>query len=182
MKKLSLILLSLIFVMVSCGSDDSEGQNEVTRPQDSEGKVFLEYGKLVDATTNFTQAQLQEALDKYDWEQDYSFYYDNKMVKGRENIAALPLKIQDGRMAFFWNDDGPYQYDYKDITVKGKLLIATHNPDPSSSHFMLTTSYRVIALDLDSKSGRIVMDCVQSKESAIYPCDVRMVWHAVMPE
>lgn len=178
MKKLSLILLSFIFVMVSCGSDDSEGQNEVTRPQDGNGKVFLENGTLVDATLDFTSDQLKDALSKYEWEREYSFNYDNTKVTGRIAASGMPLKITNGMMSFAWQGSGADNLTYKDIAIKGKYIIATQHHDITSSVYLPASTYLVVALDLTDQNGRIVMDYVPG-ESEKTSMRLRMVWHAV---
>lgn len=180
MKKLSLILLSLAFVLVSCGNVEPDDPTRVTRPQDGNGKVFLENGTLVDATLDFTSEQLKAALSQYEWKQEYCFYYNNTEVKSRSDIGGMPLKIfTDGTMAFKWVVEGHSQFLFKDITQKGKLLIATHNPDPMSSAFLPATSYIVVALDVDDEVQRIVMDNVPNKDDENSAQRVRMVWYAV---
>ena len=70
MKKLTLILMLLAagLMAISCGHDEPVDPNEITRVQDGKGKVFLENGTLVDANLDYTQAELIDALNKYDWE------------------------------------------------------------------------------------------------------------------
>ena len=82
MKKLALILMMLAagLMAVSCGHDEPDDPNAVTRVQDGNGKVFLENGLLVEANLNYTQNDLINALTTYEWERDYCFYYDNKTI------------------------------------------------------------------------------------------------------
>ena len=81
MKKLALILMLLAagLMAVSCGHDEPDDPNAVTRVQDGNGKVFLENGLLVEANLNYTQNDLINALATYEWERDYCFYYDNNL-------------------------------------------------------------------------------------------------------
>ena len=96
MKKLSLILLLLVTLCVSCGNDEPNynKKTEITRPKDGNGKVFVESGKLIDSNMNFTKEQLTDAMDNYEWELEYAIYYDNNTVSGRlQIINALRIKM-----------------------------------------------------------------------------------------
>ena len=93
MKKLTLILMLLAtgLMAVSCGHDEPDDPNAVTRVQDGNGKVFLENGLLVEANLNYTQNDLINALATYEWERDYCFYYDNKTISNKTDISAMPI-------------------------------------------------------------------------------------------
>lgn len=182
MKKLSLLLLSMVLILVACGNDEPEDPtNKMTRPQDGNGKVFLENGTLVDATLDFTSDQLKEALSKYEWEREYSFNYDNTKVTGRIAASGMPLKITNGMMSFAWQGAGADNLTYKDIAIKGKYIIATQHHDITSSVYLPASTYLVVALDLTDQNGRIVMDYVPG-ESEKASMRVRMVWHAIFPK
>ena len=81
-----LCLLLCSFLISSCGGDDKNdeiGDDVITRVQDGNGKVFLENGELVDATLDFTQQDLENAISSYEWERAYGFYYDNHKIGQR---------------------------------------------------------------------------------------------------
>lgn len=184
MKKICLWFLVLVFVLVSCGNDEPGERDHdrglVTRPQDGNGKAFLENGKHVDANLNFTEAQLRDALSKYDWERDYCFYYDNTKVYDKSNIGGLPLKMtSNGQMLYDFLSYG--DLIKTDINIKGKLLITEHNPDILSSFYLCSSTYIVVALDVSDNSGRIIMDCAPNTSEQTTKM-VRMVWHAVIPQ
>ena len=62
----SSIMLSVLCLLVgispiylaSCGDNENEPDNVITRVQDGNGKVFLEKGILVDANLDYTQSEL----------------------------------------------------------------------------------------------------------------------------
>lgn len=184
MKKICLYFLVLAFVLVSCGNEEpgerDHDRDLVTRPQDGNGKAFLENGKYVEANLNFTEAQLRDALSKYDWERDYCFYYDNTKVYDKSNIGGLPLKMtMNGQMLYDYFSYG--DLIKTDIKIKGKLLITEHNPDILSSFYLCSSTYIVVALDISDNSGRIIMDCAANTSEQSTQM-VRMIWHAVIPQ
>ena len=134
MKKLALILMLFAagLMAVSCGHDDEPvDPNEITRVQDGNGKVFLENGTLVDANLDYTQAELIDALNKYDWEREYSFYYDNRKISPKMEINAMPRIIHpDGTIEFdFPIEEGRLRL----YTVSGKQITAIYQAPAWSS-------------------------------------------------
>ena len=184
MKKLTLILMLLAagLMAVSCGHDDEPvDPNEITRVQDGNGKVFLENGTLVDANLDYTQAELIDALNKYDWEREYSFYYDNHKISPKTEIDAMPRII---------HPDGTIEFDFpiedarvRLYTVSGKQITAIQNAPSWSSSMYSPVVLTVVSLDMTENSGRIVMDRKIDMEldgystSSLY---VRMVWKSKM--
>lgn len=184
MKKLTLILMLLAtgLMAVSCGhSDEPVDPNEITRVQDGNGKVFLENGTLVDANLDYTQAELIDALNKYDWEREYSFYYDNRKISPKMEIDAMPRIIHpDGTIEFdFPIEEGRLRL----YTVSGKQITAIYQAPAWSSSWYSPVVLTVVSLDMTETSGRIVMDRKIDMEldgystSSLY---VRMVWKAKM--
>ena len=183
MKKLTLILMLLAagLMAISCGHDEPVDPNEITRVQDGNGKVFLENGTLVDANLDYTQAELIDALNKYDWEREYSFYYDNRKISPKMEIDAMPRII---------HPDGTIEYDFpieegrlRLYTVSGKQITAIYQAPAWSSSWYPDVVLTVVSLDMTENSGRIVMDRKIDMEldgystSSLY---VRMVWKAKM--
>ena len=118
------IILSLLFTLLmccSCGGNDKNdelGDDVITRVQDGNGKVFLESGVLVDANLNFTQAQLEQALDNYEWETDYSFYYDNNIISSNKANTDFEISFHTNRTAecpLFTSNSR-----IRDVAVEGK--------------------------------------------------------------
>lgn len=182
MKKIVLLALSLVFILAACGNDEPDDPNKLTRVQDGNGKVFLEKGKLVDANLDYTQDQLIEALNRYEWQREYSFYYDNKTISGKDEMAWLPIKM---------HTDSTIEYDtdidaakFWDMSISGKRITATMRYNPTSSSYYPPVNYTVVALDLTPNAGRIVMDCKWTHDvdgfnaSTLY---IRMVWKAIIP-
>ena len=172
------------FVSVSCSkSDDLDNNpNKITRVQDGNGKVFLEEGKLVDANLNYTQEQLVNALNSYEWEREYCFYYDNHKVSEKTDIHGLPTKIhKDGTLDNLLNTI----FDEWTYSVSGKQVIAERKYNYASSYSgILTRTYTVIAIDLSKNSGRIIME--EKREDEIPEFDLnslyaRMVYKAIIP-
>ena len=184
MKKITLILMLLAagLMAVSCGHDDEPvDPNEITRVQDGNGKVFLENGTLVDANLDYTQAELEQALQQYDWEREYSFYYDNRKISPKMEINAMPRIIHpDGTIEFdFPIEEGRLRL----YTVSGKQITAIYQAPAWSSSWYPDVVLTVVSLDMTETSGRIVMDRKIDMEldgystSSLY---VRMVWKAKM--
>lgn len=183
MKKIGLIALACAFILCACGNDEPDDPAQVvTRAQDGNGKVFVENGKLVDATINYSQAQLNDALNHYEWVQEYAFYYDNKTVSGKTEIPGLPIKM---------HTNATIEYDSeipivktRQMTIDGKVITAIMRYDPTASSLYPAEKYIVIALDMSQNTGRIVMDQKLPYEVKGYDeasLHARMVWKAVIP-
>ena len=183
MKKLTLILmlLSAGLMAVSCGHDEPDDPNEITRVQDGNGKVFLENGTLVDANLDYTQAELEQALQQYDWEREYSFYYDNRKISPKMEINAMPRIIHpDGTIEFDFSIEDARVRLY---TVSGKQITAIMNAPVWSSSMYPPVVLTVVSLDMTQSYGRIVMDRKLSWDVDGYLTNslyVRMVWKAKM--
>lgn len=188
MKKLALILMLFAagLMAVSCGDskDEPVTPDEITRVQDGNGKVFLENGTLVNANLDYTQAELIDALNKYDWEREYSFYYDNHKISPKTEIDAMPRIIHpDGTIEFdFPIEEGRLRL----YTVSGKQITAIYQAPAWSSSWYTDVVLTVVSLDMTETSGRIVMDRKIFREdlegfssASLY---VRMVWKAKMTD
>ena len=186
MKKLSLILLLLVTLCVSCGNDEPNyNKTEITRPKDGNGKVFLEKGQLVTANIDYTAKQLNNALDNYNWKREYGIYYDNKSVSDRQaDVLYMPSSIFSGRkMVYLKNISG--NREVRSIETKGKLLLASVDVDPTSSTFYPIDEYIVVALDLEDNGGRMVMDYKLHREITDFDISssyVRMVWKGTVAQ
>jgi hypothetical protein len=171
------------FILISCGHDEPVDPNEITRVQDGNGKVFLENGTLVDANLDYTQAELEQALQQYDWEREYSFYYDNRKISPKMEINAMPRIIHpDGTIEFDFSIEDARVRLY---TISGKQITAIQNAPSWSSSMYPPVVLTVVSLDMTETSGRIVMDRKIDMEldgystSSLY---VRMVWKARMTD
>ena len=170
------------FMSVSCskGDDLDNNTNKITRVQDGKGKVFLENGILVDANLNYTQEELIEALKKYEWVQEYCFYYDDKYISEKTEIKYLPTEIHtDGTLKSSLTPYYPWS-----ISVSGKKITATMIENVISSAYYPPQIYTVISLDLSKDSGRIVMDEKRNNDISGFDSNslyVRMVWKAIIP-
>ena len=186
MKKLSLILLLLVSLCVSCGDDEPNYNKKpkINRPQDGNGKVFIENGKLVDGNIDYSDAQLSEALKCYDWKKQYSFYYDNDKVSGKMDIDGMPTIIHANGNMEYWSLDGSY-ISTSTINLKGKLLITSQQRDPSSGSIYLAKTYIVTALDISDGKGRMIIDFKLQQEIPGYDYSssfVRMVWEGTVSQ
>ena len=188
MKKLSLILLLLVTLCVSCGNDEPNynKKTEITRPKDGNGKVFVESGKLIDSNMNFTKEQLTDAMDNYEWELEYAIYYDNNTVSGRlQIINALPIKIhidKDKKMEYLYLYDGYTRTDFREIIIKEKLLIAEQPQQSTAGSIYFADEFIVVSLDLTEDSGRMIMDYKLNRDVKGYDTNslyARMVWKMV---
>ncbi len=180
MKKLSYILfLSIIALCSSCGNDEPNyNRTDITRPKDGNGKVFIENGKLVEGNIDYTAEQLSNALANHEWTREYCIYYDNKTVSGKlQNANALPVTIlPDKRMRYLY--DG-VRVDVREYEIKGKLLIASQPKYSTAGSIYPADEFIVVALDLNDKDGRIIMDYKLNREVTGYDINslyVRMVW------
>lgn len=182
MKKIGLIALACAFILCACGNNEPDDPAQVPRTQDGNGKVFLEKGKLVDATLNYSQAQLIDALNHYEWVQEYAFYYDNKTASGKTKIPGLPIKMHTNA-TIEYDSEIPIVKTWL-MSIDGKVITATMRFDPISSTYYPPEKYTVIALDLSPNTGRIVMDRKLPYEVKGYDAaslHARMVWKAVIP-
>ena len=166
-------------MMISCGRDEPVGADEITRVQDGNGKVFLENGLLVDANLDYTQAELEEALKSYEWEREYSFYYDNHTISSKTEIGGMPVAIHgNGTIEFDFDIEDARVRTY---TVSGKKITAIMQAPVWSSASYPPVTLIVVSLDMADDSVRIVMDRKIDMEldgyssSSLY---VRMVWRA----
>ena len=166
-------------MMISCGRDEPVGADEITRVQDGNGKVFLENGLLVDANLDYTQAELEEALKSYEWEREYSFYYDNHTISSKTEIGGMPVAIHgNGTIEFDFDIEDARVRTY---TVSGKKITAIMQAPVWSSASYPPVTLIVVSLDMTDDSARIVMDRKIDMEldgyssSSLY---VRMVWRA----
>ena len=176
MKKISIYLVSFMAAMllISCGDDEPE----ITRVQDGNGKVFLETGTLVDANLNFSEAELEEALKTYQWEREYSFYYDNYTVSNRYEIKGLPI---------FMHPDGTIEYDDASsakYTATDKFILVSNEVQVGVNNYSYYDMLKVVSLDLTEDAGRMVIDRIvpmgYGKSDYSNTTYTRMVWKAVM--
>ena len=170
------------FMSVSCskGDDIENKQTMASRVQDGKGKVFLENGTLVDANINYTQEQLIDALSRYEWECEYSFYYDNHNISSRTEINYLPTIIYtDGTLKSSLTPYYPWSF-----SVSGKKMTTVMIENVISSAAYPPMIYTVISLDLSNNSGRMVMDYKTPAEVTGFDSNslyARMVWKAIIP-
>ena len=176
MKKISfyLVLFMSAMLLISCGADEPE----IMRIQDGNGKVFLETGILVNANLNFSDAELEQALKTYQWEMDYSFYYDNYTVSNRYEIKGLPA---------FLHSDGTIEYDDASsakYTATEKLIIVSNKVQVGVNNYSYYDKLMVVSLDLTEDAGRMVIDRIVPMGYGKYDYSnttyTRMVWKAVM--
>ena len=159
MKPLYYILIAILLVSITSCVDDKnkdEPDDVITRVQDGNGKVFLEGGAIVDANLDYTQAQLEQALDNYEWETDYSFYYDNKTISSNKANNGFVLLFHTNRTVecpLF-----PSSSRVRDVAVSGKQLMITNDEPSYSSTSSLPLIFTVVSLDLTDDGGRIIMD------------------------
>ena len=176
MKKISLYLLMILAagMLTSCGDDEPE----ITRVQDGNGKVFLETGTLVDANLNFSEAELEHALNTYKWEREYSFYYDNHTISNRYEVKGLPTVMHpDGTIKF--DDESTAKY-----TVLDKHILITNEVQVGVNNYSYYDKLDVVSLDLTEGAGRMIIDRIAPKgygksDYSNTPY-TRMVWRAVM--
>lgn len=154
--RLNLMLLAAItMMMVACGKND-EPVYRNTRDLDGNGKAFLEGGVLVDANLNFTQAQLEQALDNYEWETDYSFYYDNNTISSSKDNTGFVLSFHTNRTV-----ECPIftqRSRVRDVAITGKQITITHEEPYYSSLYIPPITFTVVSLDMSDNGGRIIMD------------------------
>lgn len=176
MKKISLYLLMILAtgMLTSCGDDEPE----ITRVQDGNGKVFLETGTLVDANLNFSEAELEQALNTYKWEREYSFYYDNQTISNRYEVKGLPTVMHpDGTIEF--DDESTAKY-----TVLDKHILITNEVQVGVNNYSYYDKLDVVSLDLTKGAGRMIIDRIvpngYGKSDYVNTTYTRMVWRAVM--
>ena len=176
MKKISLYLLMILAagMFTSCGDDEPE----ITRVQDGNGKVFLETGTLVDANLNFSEAELEQALNTYKWEREYSFYYDNQTISNRYEVKGLPTVMHpDGTIVF--DDESTAKY-----TVLDKHILITNEVQVGVNNYSYYDKLDVVSLDLTKGAGRMIIDRIvpngYGKSDYVNTTYTRMVWRAVI--
>ena len=174
----SLIMLS--FFVSSCGGDDKNdeiGDDVITRVQDGNGKVFLEGGELVDATLDFTQQDLENAISSYEWERAYGFYYDNHKIGQRIEFDFMPVYIHSDFTMQYTNSN--INTRIRELSVVGRQLTSILN-NPISSTYLPDQYFTVVALDINDGKGRMIMDCKYRMEVEGYSkksLAIRHVWY-----
>ena len=158
MKRIFLILAILVAIITVSCDDDIVPVKEF---HDTATQIFLENGRMVDATTQFTQQQLETALLRTAWQRDYSFYYDKSKV-------GMPGEISYWTEAYYvFNSDGTAQlkavdnshtYDYR-YTVQNHIITLVGAD--------ATFTLRAVALD----QNRLVIDTPADSESLPRPYD-----------
>lgn len=186
MKKLTLILMLLAagLMAVSCGHDEPDDPNEITRVQDGNGKVFLENGTLVDANLDYTQSELEQALQQYEWEREYCFFYDNHNISSRvSELRYMPITIHTNGTIDITDE---YPLRQREYTIKGKILTMSLIEDVFSSYYELPRDFVIVALDISENGGRMIMDTnLKGYEYKNYDpnsMSTRMVWKAKMTD
>lgn len=159
--------VAMCLAMPSCGSSDEpdnpgeaptedEDTVEITRPQDGDGKVFLENGIIVDATTNITNADITKALADTTWELSYYIVYNNSSVSDTAHASGqivnyvLPILLYPDKIAYFGN------LDKRSYSVRGKTLIIS--PNYWSSVWIENVYYTVVSIDYTDSLRRIILD------------------------
>ena len=175
-----LCLLLCSFLISSCGDDDKNeelGDDVITRVQDGNGKAFLENGELVDATLDFTQQDLENAISSYEWERAYGFYYDNHKIGQRIEFDFMPVYIHSDFTMQYTNSN--ISTRIRELSVVGRQLTSILN-NPISSTYMPDQYFTVVALDIDDGKGRMIMDCKYRMEVEGYSkksLAIRLVWY-----
>ncbi len=143
---LSLFAILVAIIAVSCYDDVVP----VKEFHDTDKQIFLENGRMVDATTKFTQQQLENALLRCQWKRDYAFYYDKEKAG-----PASEIHYWDSDVYYVFKEDGTAQfivpYTSNDIinyryNVQGRVITLVGE---SQTYVM-----RVVALD----TNRLVVD------------------------
>lgn len=140
MKRLLQFILCMAFLAAcwSCG-DDIEPVKEF---YDINGQIFLEEGKMHNATTDFTPEQLQQRLKATAWKRNYAFYYDKKKVGKRNEIVFSEINYyvfgENGQayMGNVYNFDSKTEYTY---------VVSGNNVDMNSSSGSFRM--RIVAID-----------------------------------
>lgn len=84
-----MMALLAVMLLAACG-DDVE---PVQMFYDSDGKVFLENGKMHECTTSFTEEELLKRLQSTAWVRDYAFFYDDKKCGGKDLSLFMELNF-----------------------------------------------------------------------------------------
>jgi len=175
---LSLIISS--FFISSCGDDDKNdepGDDVITRVQDGNGKVFLESGELVDATLDFTQQDIENAISNYEWERAYGFYYDNHKIEQKSEFDFMPVYIHSDFTMEYTNSN--INTRIRELSVVGRQLTSILN-NPISSTYLPDQYFTVVALDINDGKGRMIMDCkyrVEVEGFSKKSLAIRLVWY-----
>ena len=134
-----LCLLTILFAVGACGNDV-----EVAKTfYDQNGKVFLENGKMHNATTDFTEEELKHRLISSGWLRNYAFYYDKQKVGKRNEISFFESNYYvftgDGYayMGNVTNSSNKEEYSY---TTSGRNVSMTSTRGGSFT-------MRVVAID-----------------------------------
>ena len=159
-KQFIFVVLGTLFLFSSCGSDNKKSDEPdvdvITRVKDGNGKAFLEGGVLVNANLDYTQSQLEQALDNYEWETDYSFYYDNHTISSNKANSGFNLLIHTNRTVecpLF-----PESSRIRNLTVAGKQIMISHEEPAWSSSLSFPYIFTVVSLDMNDNGGRIIID------------------------
>lgn len=189
-----LIVICLTNAISGCGSDDNELKQEMEKLLvDKQDSVFLDNGKYVAATTEFTDEEAVVVLKSTTWVDDgYPYIYDNTKIK----------KIYDGNRDAVWYkflDMGVYKntyYGYNleetpdfEYFVKNKTL--TLHEIYRDKFGVIYSEYkftrRLVAVDKD----RIILDAYNEAgfwSQKYYPefdenkSKIRFVWKALTEE
>lgn len=189
-----LTVICLTNVISGCGSDDNEPKPETGKLLvDKQDSVFLDNGKYVAATTEFTDEEAVAVLKSAIWVDDgYPYIYDNTKIK----------KIYDGNRDTEWYkflDMGIYKNTFYgsnlgeapdfEYFVKNKIL--TLHEIYRDKFGMIYSEYkftrRLVAVDKD----RIILDADNGAgfwSQRYYPefdenkSKIRFVWKAFTEE
>lgn len=188
MKKVNEILgvLSLTMILMFTFSSCKD-ESQLDFLEDKEGLIFLEGGKYVRATTDFSDESVIDALCSKVWVSKTVYLYQENQIYNISDMEpeSYPIYFDKNGLTcrykdidYIKNEMGEYRYE-----VNNKVLKIIQNPlSPLSSLMYQEYYYTVISVDVE----RIVMDVPYNSKNTFVPRDfvdfdrnkavVRMVW------
>ncbi len=156
---------------------------------DGDGVIFWEKGKMITANTNFTQADLEQALSKISWKNEKKIMYDKNYISVvnafNDDRRLLPKYLIDGIAKF--NELGEREDSPRKYKMKGKAFVV--DMDLLSSSWEDPVTYRIIALYLANDStSYMITDRVypiwgwRPKWLDFYTMTVRILWKPLLTQ
>ncbi len=143
------------------GGEDEKPNMNVFVPRngidDGDGTIFLEKGKIIASNTNYTKAEMEEALTKINWKRQYYIVYDQNYISDKNIINdyrnQIPLYLENGEAWFYEKETFDVPRKYK-INGKGFIM----ETDMLSDRWEGPTKYTIISLDMNDSIKRMVAD------------------------
>lgn len=187
MKKCKLLLLIMI-LMSSCNSDNDNIIIEEQRLTDQIGRVFLDKGEYVTATTDFSDEVAVKTLTNQIWYQSDIYVYDEyNIIKQHENPYYMVFENDNiyysaTDLVALQNEPPEFEYGVENKVLTMREIYRFDNGEIYSTH---SGSFDIVAVD----ETRIILDIPYADytislsgltdEFKLEQAKIRIVWNAL---